>query len=158
MAGLHNYKLTVEWTGNRGTGTSQYRAYDRSHSIFVDNKIEIRGSSDPAFRGDKTLHNPEDLLIASLSACHMLWYLHVCADAGVIVTAYVDNATGVMVETADGAGFFSEVHLNPVVTVSENFMADKANALHKKANEMCYVANSVKFPVHHSPVCNIAGK
>lgn len=158
MAGLHNYKLTVEWTGNKGTGTANYRAYDRSHSIAIDNKLTIAGSSDPAFRGDKTKHNPEDMLMAAVSACHMLWYLHICADAGIVVVDYVDHATGVMVETPDGSGFFSEIRLNPVVTVSENNMIDKANDLHTKANQMCYVANSVKFPIHHHPVCNAVNK
>lgn len=93
MSGQHDYSLKIKWTGNTGKGTSNYTAFERSHSIFVENKKEILGSSDPAFRGDKTKHNPEDLLLASISACHMLWYLHLCAVAGIIVTDYIDNAT-----------------------------------------------------------------
>ncbi len=127
-------------------------AFDRSHSIFVDNKAEIWGSSDPAFLGDKTKHNPEDLLVASLSSCHMLWYLHLCAEAGVIVIDYVDNATGIMVETSNGGGHFTEVTLNPIVTVTEISMTKKANELHKKANELCFIANSANFPVHHNAI------
>jgi len=158
MNGQHNYKLTIKWTGNKGTGTSDYRAYDRSHTISVENKVEILASSDPAFRGDKTRHNPEDLLVASLSSCHMLSYLHLCVMGGVVVTDYVDNATGIMTETPNGGGVFTEVTLNPVVTVTEISMTEKANELHKKANELCFIANSVNFPVKHNPTCNIAGK
>src|SRR5215204_1484543 len=130
MAKQHNYNLTIQWTGNNGTGTSDYKAYERSHSILVNNKAEIAASSDPAFRGDKTRYNPEELLVASLSSCHMLWYLHLCAEAGVVVTNYTDNTTGIMTETADGGGQFSAVTLNPVVTVAKESMMEKANELH----------------------------
>ncbi len=105
----HNYKLTVKWTGNKGTGTSNYIAFERSHSIIIDNKTEILGSSDPAFLGDKTKHNPEDLLVASLSSCHMLWYIHLCAEAKIIVVDYVDNATGIMMETLNGGGHLQKL-------------------------------------------------
>jgi organic hydroperoxide reductase OsmC/OhrA len=155
MSGQHNYKLTVKWTGNTGTGTSGYKEYERSHSIFIENKVEIAGSSDPAFRGDKTKHNPEDLLVASVSSCHMLWYLHLCAVAGVIVTDYTDNATGIMIETSNAAGKFTEITLHPTVTVTNPSMIEKANELHKKANELCFVANSLNFPVHHKPTCEV---
>jgi organic hydroperoxide reductase OsmC/OhrA len=151
MSKEHYYNLTVKWTGNTGTGTSDYKSFERSHTVVVDNKPDILGSSDPAFRGDKTKHNPEDLLLASLSSCHMLWYLHLCAEAGVVVTDYVDQATGVMIITADGGGKFKEVTLNPKVTVTEAVMIEQANALHKKANELCFIANSVNFPVNHQP-------
>jgi organic hydroperoxide reductase OsmC/OhrA len=155
MNGQHHYKLTVNWTGNKGTGTSNYRAYERSHTITVENKFELLASSDPAFRGDKSKHNPEEFLVASLSSCHMLWYLHLCADAGIIVTDYVDHATGIMVETPDGGGHFTEVTLNPVVTVTETSMTAKANELHKKANELCFISRSVNFPVLHNPTCTV---
>lgn len=153
MNGQHNYSLTVKWTGNTGTGTSNYKEFERSHSIFVANKTEILGSSDPAFRGDKTKHNPEDLLLASISSCHMLWYLHLCAMAGIIVTDYIDNATGIMIETANGGGKFTEATLNPIVTITDISMTERANELHKKANELCFVANSLNFPVYHKPTC-----
>ena len=156
MKGQHHYNLTVKWTGNTGEGTSHYRSYERSHSVMIDNKAELLCSSDPAFRGDKTRHNPEELMVASLSACHMLWYLHLCSEAGVIVTDYVDHATGIMVETSDGGGYFSEVTLHPVVTVAKNSMLEKANGLHKRANELCFSANSVKFPVYHKPESKVA--
>jgi len=153
MGTEHNYKLTVKWTGNKGTGTSGYSAFERNHSILVDNKVEIAGSSDPAFRGDKTKHNPEELLLASVSSCHMLWYLHLCAIAGVIVTGYIDNATGIMTETPDGGGKFTAITLHPTVTVTASSMTEKATELHKKANELCFIANSLNFPVFHKPSC-----
>jgi Predicted redox protein, regulator of disulfide bond formation len=153
MSGQHNYNLTVKWTGNNGTGTSHYTGFERSHSILVDNKVEILSSSDPAFRGDKTKHNPEDLLLASVSSCHMLWYLHLCAVDGIIVTDYIDNATGIMIESSDGGGKFSEISLHPTVTVANNSMIEKANEIHKKANQLCFIANSLNFPVHHKPIC-----
>jgi organic hydroperoxide reductase OsmC/OhrA len=156
MKGQHKYKVTIKWTGNNGTGTSNYREFERSHIVSVDNKPVILGSSDTVFRGDSAKYNPEDLLVASLSSCHMLWYLHLCSEAGVIVTDYTDNATGIMVESANGGGHFIEVNLNPIVTVVENLMIQKANELHKKANEFCFIANSVNFNVQHNPTCLIS--
>lgn len=146
----HIYKLITTWTGNTGKGTSNYRSFERSHLISVANKPDLFGSSDPAFRGDPNKHNPEDLLVASLSSCHMLWYLHLCAEAGVVVIDYIDHATGIMIETANGGGRFKEVTLNPVVTVESTAMIEKANSLHAKANELCFIANSVNFPVKHN--------
>ncbi|HCN83563.1 MAG TPA: peroxiredoxin [Sphingobacteriaceae bacterium] len=157
MQGQHHYKTTIKWTGNKGTGTDSYTNYERSHEIRIENKPAILASSDPAFHGDKTRHNPEELLLASLSSCHMLWYLHLCSGAGVIVVDYTDHATGIMVETSDGGGNFTEVILNPIVTVLENSMTEKADELHHKANELCYIANSVNFPVHHKPITKLAG-
>jgi organic hydroperoxide reductase OsmC/OhrA len=151
----HFYKATITWTGNTGNGTSSYRAYERSHSISVDGKPSIPGSSDPAFRGDATKYNPEELLIASISSCHMLWYLHLCTEAGVKVVDYVDSATGTMVETADGGGHFAEVTLYPKVIVSDQSMIDKANELHHKANKLCFIANSCNFPITHKPTCEV---
>lgn len=151
MERQHQYTLTVKWTGNNGSGTSDYKSYSRAHTVLIANKSDILCSSDPAFRGDKTKHNPEELFVASLSTCHMLWYLHLCAQAGVIVTDYVDNASGIMAENADGSGRFVEVILNPVVTVTDSMMISEANKLHKQANELCFIANSVIFPVSHNP-------
>ncbi len=153
MNGQHNYSLTVKWTGNRGKGTTGYRDYDRNHTISIKNKPDLLGSSDTAFLGDATRHNPEDMLLASLSACHMLWYLHLCADAGIIVTEYTDNATGIMQETPGGGGRFTEVTLHPVVIITDHSKIYQANELHNKANEKCFISNSVNFPVKHEPVC-----
>jgi len=151
----HHYSLTITWTGNKGNGTLNYSSYERSHMIAISNKVDLFVSSDPAFRGDMTKHNPEELFVASLSSCHMLWYLHLCSEAGVVVIDYVDNATGLMMEKPDGSGHFTEVTLNPIVTLLERAMIDKANELHKRANELCFIANSVNFPVIHKPITKI---
>ena len=151
----HSYKLTIKWTGNTGTGTDTYRSYERSYSILGEGKIEIAGSSDPHFRGDKTKYNPEDLLLASLSSCHMLTYLHLCAEAGVKVLDYYDHATGTMTENENGGGQFTGVMLNPVVIVADEQMIEKAIELHKPANKSCFISNSVNFKVSHNPVCKV---
>jgi len=152
----HTYQLEIHWTGNRGTGTSGYRAYERSHTIQSGEKEVILCSSDPAFRGDPSRYNPEELLVASLSACHMLWYLHLCAEAGIVVTDYSDKAMGIMEEKPHGGGYFTQVTLNPVITITEPSRIEEANLLHKKASELCFIATSVKFPVHHKPICRVA--
>ncbi len=152
MSKPHHYKLTVQWTGNRGTGTSDYKAFERSHTVSVNGKTDILCSSDPLFRGDSTKHNPEELLLASVSACHMLWYLHLCAAAGVVVTNYTDEATATMQEEENGSGKFTGITLHPTITLAHGSMKEKADELHKKANEMCFIANSLNFPVYHQPI------
>ena len=148
----HHYQTTLQWTGNTGSGTFNYQTYRRDHEIVgADKAHPILGTSDPAFRGDGTRYNPEELLVASLSACHMLWYLHLCATNDVIVTEYTDAAAGKMEETADGSGKFTEVTLYPKVKVAKAEMIDRANELHRKANQMCFIANSCNFTVRHQP-------
>ncbi|GAB2952003.1 OsmC family protein [Nonomuraea fastidiosa] len=156
MSRLHHHKTVVTWTGNKGTGTSGYRDYGREHELTADGREVILGSSDPAFRGDPARWNPEQLLVGSLSQCHMLWYLHKCSTAGVVVTGYVDTAEGTMAETAEG-GHFTEVVLRPVVTVSSPEMVETAIALHADAHKACFIAASVNFPVRHEPTVRVAG-
>src|ERR1700744_235759 len=151
MEKQHHYSTRLDWTGNRGEGTANYTAYDRDHVLGAGIKPEIPGSSDPSFRGDPQRYNPEELLVASLSACHMLWYLHLCAVNGVVVVDYHDEAAGTMEETGDGGGRFTAVVLRPVVTVSEAAMGDKAMELHQQAHTYCYIARSCNFPVTHEP-------
>ena len=151
MSKTHQYQSTVRWTGNTGSGTSEYKSYERSHVASVAGKPDILCSSDPAFRGDAGKYNPEDLLVASISGCHMLWYLHLCAVNGVVVTSYEDKAVGVMNEHADGSGEFSKVILRPKVEVASSEMIQKANELHDKAREFCFVARTVNFEVSHEP-------
>jgi len=153
MNGQHKYDLTVKWMGNTGQGTSDYRSYERNHRVSIDKKADILCSSDPSFRGDETKYNPEELLVASISSCHMLWYLHLCSEAGVVVISYTDNATGTIHETKDGGGQFSEVTLNPFVIVSDKSMIAKANELHSRANKLCFIANSCNFLIQHKPTC-----
>src|SRR5229473_7317154 len=144
----HNYRVSTVWTGNKGRGTNNYRSYARDHEISADGKsAAVLCSSDPAFRGDPSRYNPEELLVASLSACHMLWYLHLCADAGIVVTEYHDDASGAMAETKDGGGHFTQVTLRPVVKVAGEVDPELARRLHEQAHHLCFIANSVNFPV-----------
>jgi len=147
----HNYAIQVNWTGNDGQGTRSYRGYRRDHVIGAGGKPMIEGSSDPAFRGNPARYNPEELLVAALSSCHMLSYLHMCALNQVIVVAYQDAATGLMEERADGSGAFVRVLLRPRVTVVAGSDREKAVALHHQAHEKCFIANSVNFPVELQP-------
>nr|EJI93743.1 osmC-like family protein [Rhodococcus sp. JVH1] len=152
----HDYTLTVTWTGTRGAGTAGPDAYDRDHVIAAAGKPDLPGSADPSFRGDATRWNPEELLVASLSQCHMLWYLGLAAAAGVVVVDYRDDPTGTMVEHPDGAGEFTEVVLAPVVTVADGSMVARAEQLHTRAHEKCFIARSVNFPVRHRPAVRVA--
>ena len=153
MSAFHTYKSNIIWTGNTGTGTADYKTYERSHIISIENKVDIEATSDPAFRGDKTKHNPEELFLSSLSSCHMLWYLHLCASAEINVVSYEDNAVGIMEEFKNGSGKFTEVTLYPIVTITDIALIEKANALHQEANKMCFIANSCNFEVKHEPIC-----
>lgn len=155
MTKQHNYLATVTWTGNTGAGTASYRSYSREHLVDVDGKPRLRASADPAFLGDPELHNPEDLLVAALSECHMLWYLGLCASSGVVVTSYRDRARGSMAEAPAAGGRFTEVVLRPEVTVTEPGMVATAEELHEKAHRSCFIANSVNFPVRHEPEIGI---
>jgi organic hydroperoxide reductase OsmC/OhrA len=148
----HHYKVTVVWTGNEGRGTASYGGYSRAHLITALGKPPIEGSSDPAFRGDPARWNPEELLLASLAACHKLWYLHLCAASGICVTAYEDTAEAIMAEAADGSGRFISAILRPRVTVAAGCDLVLAEALHGRAHEMCFIARSMNFPVQHHPV------
>jgi organic hydroperoxide reductase OsmC/OhrA len=150
----HNYSVNVIWTGNTGTGTSGYQAYKRDHEIKAAGRPPIPGSADPKFLGDSARYNPEELLVAALSTCHMLWYLHLCADAGVVVMSYEDQAEGTMRETADGGGRFIKVTLRPHAIVKGSIA--QAEALHQRAHELCFIANSVNFPVEHKSVTELA--
>lgn len=149
MSKVHAYQVKITWTGNLGKGTQTYRAYSRDHIIEVEGKPIIPASSDPAFRGSPSRYNPEEQLVASLSSCHMLWYLHLCAEAGITVVSYRDEAEGRMQETADGGGRFTEVTLRPVLQIIEKDQVDQAHALHARANQLCFIANSVNFPIKH---------
>ncbi|MFD4180825.1 OsmC family protein [Rhodococcus sp. NPDC058514] len=147
----HHYELTVTWTGNHGTGTTDPRSYGREHIVTADGKPDLQGSSDPSFRGDPARWNPEELLVAALSQCHMLWFLNLAALTGVVVTDYVDRPTGTMTEESGGAGQFAVVLLRPAVTVAAADMLPRLEELHTAAHEKCFIARSVNFPVHHQP-------
>jgi organic hydroperoxide reductase OsmC/OhrA len=149
----HHYETSLRWTGNTGAGTRSYNAYSRDHEISGAGKnMLIAGSSDPHFRGDRSRYNPEELLVASLSACHMLSYLHVCAVNDIVVTAYEDSASGTMTESPDGGGHLTAVVLRPHITITPDSDSDKAMRLHEEAARLCFIANSVRFPVTHEPM------
>lgn len=152
MSKSHRYDVTVRWTGNLGSGTSGYRDFARDHEVTANGAAPIAGSADPAFRGDPARWNPEQLLTASLSQCHMLWYLHLAAQAGVVVNDYTDDPVGTMAEDPGGGGRFTEVVLRPRVTVATPDMIDAAILVHESAHEKCFIANSVNFEVRHEPV------
>ena len=148
----HFYKVDIQWTGNKGNGTESYKAYNREHSINIPGKYDkILGSSDPNFMGDSSKYNPEELFLSSLSTCHMLWYLHLCSQNGISVIEYQDEPHGIMEENKDGSGKFIDVTLYPKVKISDERMIGRANELHEKANEMCFIANSCNFKIKHQP-------
>ena len=157
MHAEHEYKARLVWEGNRGAGTSTYQAYGREWRIQVDGKPDLVGTADPAFRGDRDKHNPEDLLVMALSTCHLLSYLALCARNRISVLSYVDEASGVMTTTADGGGHFVSVTLRPKVQVAEAGMRALAIELHEKAHATCFIASSVNFPVSHAAVVTAAG-
>ena len=153
MAELHEYAVKVTWTGNTGSGTSGYRDYSRDFVLEAEGKQAIEGSSDPTFRGTRSRWNPEDMLVAALSACHKLSYLHLCAVNGVVVTAYVDRAEGLMrFDPRSGIGRFERVVLRPEVRIAAESDVAKAQELHHEAHRLCFIANSVNFPVECEPV------
>ena len=147
----HHYEVSLSWEGNRGSGTSGYKAYGREHLVTVAGKHPIAGSADRAFFGDVERWNPEELLLAALSQCHMLSYLAEAARSGLIVTAYHDQASGTMEQTADGGGHFTRVVLHPRVTVLADANRELAHDLHRLAAGKCFIAASVNFPVEHEP-------
>jgi len=151
MARTHRYTVDVTWTGNLGTGTSGYREFSRDHEVSGPGKPVLPGSSDPAFRGDPSRYNPEELLVAALSQCHMLWFLHLASANGVLVTGYIDHPEGTMAEGRGGGGEFTDVLLRPEVTVAAPGMLAGAEGLHEQAHALCFIARSVNFPVRHQP-------
>lgn len=154
--GEHGYGARVVWEGNTGEGTARYTGYGRDHRIEIDGKPDLAGSADAAFRGDPSRHNPEDLLVAALSACHMLAYLALCARSGVRVVAYEDRAEGVMRLEAGGGGRFHEVTLHPLVTIAGEAQAALAAQLHETAHARCFIASSCSFPVRHRARVRVA--
>jgi organic hydroperoxide reductase OsmC/OhrA len=147
----HSYRLTNRWTGNQGSGTSGYKAYGRDHEISIAGKPVLLASSDPHYRGDPTRHNPEEMLLAAISGCHMLWYLHFCSDSQIIVVSYQDDAEATMEVGADGNGHFTKAVLRPKITITSADKVQLAERLHEKAHKFCFIANSVNFPITVEP-------
>jgi organic hydroperoxide reductase OsmC/OhrA len=152
MGREHHYQATITWTGNLGEGTVDYRSYSRDHEVSSNGKPVLPGSSDPAFRGDPERWNPEELLVAALSQCHMLWFLNLCAANGIVVISYTDDAQGTMAEGEDGGGEFTSVTLRPRAAIADSGQANRALELHEEAHRLCFIARSVNFPVSCEPV------
>jgi len=156
MSREHHYQVDIKWTGNKGKGTINYQSYERSHTISGKEKPVIQGSADPAFLGDSSKYNPEELLLASISSCHMLWFLHLCTTKGVVVKDYEDYPIGTMTESPEGGGKFTEVTLKPIVFIEKEEHLKHLEELHKQANKLCFIANSVNFPVNHEAIGNFS--
>ncbi len=151
-AETHFYAVNIKWVGNTGAGTADYTKYLRDHVVSAIGKVDIAGSADPAFRGDPARWNPEETLVSSIATCHKLWYLHLCCDAGIVVTGYEDHATGEMTMNRDGSGQFSWVHLAPRVMIAKGGDTKLAKALHGKVGAVCFIARSMNFPIKHDAV------
>lgn len=152
MTALHEFSVHVTWTGAGTEGTTSYTSYSRDHEVRMEGKPTLLGSSVPAFRGDPARYSPEDLFVASLSQCHMLWALHMAARAGVVVVGYTDRATGTMRVESAGAGQFTEVTLHPQLTVLGDIDEETVTTIHADAHAHCFLARSVNFPVRHAPL------
>ncbi|MEM8686346.1 MAG: OsmC family protein [Pseudomonadota bacterium] len=143
----HDFTAQVVWTGNQGEGTKSYRSYTRNWSVTTPGKPEIHCSNDPLLGGDPSLHNPEDMLIATVSACHMLWYLHLASAAKIVVTGYVDTPVGTGQSEPDGTGRFIKAVLKPVIEVERGTDLEKADQIHYQIHNHCFIARSVNFPI-----------
>ncbi len=156
MTDQHQYQVTITWTGNLGSGTTGYKHYSRDFALEAEGKPPIAGTADTAFHGTPGRWNPEEMLVAALSACHKLSYLHLCAVNGVVVTAYIDHAEGSMrFDAGTGSGHFERVVLRPEVTIAAG-SEETARALHARAHALCFIANSVNFEVACEPVIVLA--
>jgi organic hydroperoxide reductase OsmC/OhrA len=156
LAKEHEYTCRIDWTGNRGDGTRTYRGYDRTWDVVTPGKPTIHCSNDPLLGGDPTLPNPEDLLLASLSSCHMLWYLHLTSSAKIVVHSYTDDPIGVGEVHPDGSGQFLRATLRPTIVVAEGTDIRQAEAIHHEVHRYCFIARSVNFPVTYAPTFEIA--
>jgi organic hydroperoxide reductase OsmC/OhrA len=152
----HLYSAALTWTGNHGQGTAQYDAYGREYTVHVDGKPPLQGSADPAFRGDASRHNPEDLLLVAISSCHLLSYLALCARHRISVLSYADQADAVMELSADGGGRFTSATLHPRVVVQDPAHVERALALHERAHALCFIASSCNFPIRHEATVTAA--
>ncbi|HEY2891760.1 MAG TPA: OsmC family protein [Dongiaceae bacterium] len=148
MSNQHEYNIETVWTGSSEGPTTSYEGYSREYLVSIPGKPDLRGTADPIFRGDPALHNPEDLLVAALSTCHMLSYLAICARAGLPVVSYSDKATGIMA-MKEGQIRFTDVLLRPVVVIGAGADLNRASLFHSEAHHVCFIANSVNFPVRH---------
>src|SRR5690625_6535368 len=137
MGSLQTYSVIVDWHGAGDRGTESYTSYGRDHVVRIEGKPPLPGSSDLAFRGDADRYSPEDLFVAALAQCHMLWFLHKAAMAGVAVTGYTDRATGTMRVAVAGAGQVTEVVLHPKGEAAEPGAEAGGADPHQQATDHC---------------------
>ncbi len=154
MTKLHHYAIDLAWTGNQGVGTASYTSYSRDHELSAPDHLTIPASSEPAYRGDGSRWNPEEMLLSAVAQCHMLWYLHLASVAAIVVVAYHDSPTGSMAENPDGSAQFVEVTLNPRVTIADPAQIGLANEVHDRVGQFCVIARSVNFPIQHNPTAS----
>jgi organic hydroperoxide reductase OsmC/OhrA len=150
MAHEHRFQALITWTGAAKGPAESYRTYSREYKVEIEGKPDLTASAAAPFYGDATLHNPEDLLLAAISGCHLLSYLAIAARQGVVVTSYTDEATATMA-IKDGKMRFVEATLRPRVTITPESDREKTMSMHHQANHECFIANSLNFPVHHEP-------
>lgn len=150
MGFKHLFNAKAFWTSER---KENIKSYNRTHTITIEGKPVLNVSAAKAFKGDPALYNPEDMLLSSLVSCHMMSYLYVCVQNGIEVLSYTDNAVATLEVESDGSGRFTEVILNPTVIITQAERKEEAMALHKKANQLCFIANSCNFPILHNPTC-----
>lgn len=144
---IHVYKQTIEWTGSKGVGTQTYESYSRDFNLIAENRPVLACSADPVFRGDSSKYNPEDFLLCSVSSCHMLWFLHLCADKGIIVLNYIDHPIGEMESIPGKGGKFIGITLNPIVVITDINRVEEIEKIHDEASEKCFITNSLNFKV-----------
>jgi organic hydroperoxide reductase OsmC/OhrA len=152
---IHAYASRIVWEGNLGQGTSGYDRYSRTHRVIVDGKPDLLGSADQSFRGERDKHNPEELFLASIAACHMLFYLSLCARQQIAVVAYEDEVTGTLQREPNGGGKFLDITLHPKVTIARAPDRDRARALHATAHRLCFIANSCATPIRHVAIITV---
>ncbi|RIK10932.1 MAG: peroxiredoxin [Acidobacteria bacterium] len=158
----HRYEISLAWTGNLGEGTSGYRSYSRDFEVAVGSRPPISGSADPTFRGDPERYNPEEMLVAAVSSCHMLWYLHLCAVGHITITTYSDKGEGTLAIGEGGGGHFTSITLRPQVIAKlpdgkadDGSLREKALALHEEAHRLCFIANSLNVTVVVEPTVEL---
>lgn len=153
MAFKHIFKVALSWFSTEKVASPKSKVYSKSHHISIEGKSDLAISAAKAFKGDPSLYNPEDLLLSSLVSCHMMSYLYLCDQNNIEVISYTDHAEAILEVNSDASGRFVEVILKPAVVILNPEQIALALDLHKKANQLCFIANSCNFPVMHMPTC-----
>ena len=150
---MAEYRATVEW---QLQGEFKYPTYSRAHAIDFGHGIQLPGNAAP-WNIPKSVPwtagaDPEQQFVASLSTCHMLWFLHLAHDAKLVVERYRDEASGVLAKNAEGRQAMTQVTLRPAVRFSGvQPTAEQYARLHHETHERCFIANSVKTEVIVEP-------